>query len=237
MKRKTVWGIALGLAVSCLALGGSLSAAQRTAPRSVGEVLIGGQVVMRFKAFYQGQSPYARAKQAAAQINKALDANATPEQLVTQKKGAGVNLAAGEKIIAQVGPPDAAAGQTSVSALAAVWQRNLAQALRDQARQASAREVVVGGPVDPDYYGWEEPKTKWVPIFSVENVGLHIGAAQVAGPAQQVSKVKGVAELQLTFKGFARIRAYVPVSSISVKLDRVQGVAVWATGDIKVLGS
>lgn len=236
MKDKAVWGIALALAVSCLACAGSLGAAKKAAPSSVGEVVMGGRVVMRFKAFYQGQSPYARAKQAAAQVNKALDANTTPERILTQKKGTGMKLVAGGVTVAQVGPPDATAGQTSVSALAAAWQQNLARAVRERAGQASARELVVGGPVDPDYYGWEQPQTKWVPIFSVEDVGVSIGAAQVAGPAPQVSKVKGVAELQLTFQGLARIRAYVPVSSISTKLDRVQGVAVWATGDIKVLG-
>ncbi len=74
----------------------------------------------------------------------------------------------------------------------------------------------------------------------LENAGLYLGAAQVAGPSRQLARVKGVAELQMSFKlplaGDARIRAYVPVSRISTKLDRVQGVAVWATGDLKVLG-
>jgi len=88
---------------------------------------------------------------------------------------------------------------------------------------------------DPVYAGWERPATKWVPIFSLENTGLYLGGAQIAGPSSQVAKVKGVAQLQLTFKGLARIRVYVPVSSISLKLDRVQGVAVWALGDIRVL--
>lgn len=83
---------------------------------------------------------------------------------------------------------------------------------------------------------WEKPETKWVPIFSIQNTNIFLGAAQVAGPKPQVDKVKAVAELQLSFKKLARIRAYVPVSRISLELDRVQGVAVWALADLKVLG-
>ncbi len=53
----------------------------------------------------------------------------------------------------------------------------------------------------------------------------------------QVEKVKGVAELRLRFKDLGRIYAYIPVATISLtKLDRVQGVSVWATGDLELAG-
>ncbi len=58
----------------------------------------------------------------------------------------------------------------------------------------------------------------------------------MAGPTSQVEKVKGVAQLRLDFQRIGRIYAYIPVSTISVrKLDRVQGVSVWALADVKVL--
>jgi hypothetical protein len=100
--------------------------------------------------------------------------------------------------------------------------------------EATASTAEASG-VDPEYVGWENPATKWVPIFGLENTGLQLGAAQVAGPSEQVAKVKGVAEFQLAFRNLARIRLYVPVSSISTSLDRVQGVAVWATGGLEIL--
>ena len=82
---------------------------------------------------------------------------------------------------------------------------------------------------------WVGTSQKWVPIFSLETEGVYVGAAQVAGPTSQVGKVKGVAEVRLGFKDIGRIYAYVPVSTISLtKLKRVQGVSVWAIGDLQI---
>ena len=82
---------------------------------------------------------------------------------------------------------------------------------------------------------WVGTSQKWVPIFSLETEGVYVGAAQVAGPTSQVGKVKGVAEVRLSFKDVGRIYAYVPVSTISLtKLKRVQGVSVWAIGDLQI---
>jgi hypothetical protein len=45
-----------------------------------------------------------------------------------------------------------------------------------------------------------------------------------------------VAELRLRFKDIGRIYAYIPVSEISLtRQKRVQGVSVWAIGDIEIL--
>jgi len=61
--------------------------------------------------------------------------------------------------------------------------------------------------------------------------------AQIAGTTAQVDRVKGVYELRLDFERIGRIYAYIPVGTLSItKLDRVQGVSVWALADIKVLG-
>jgi hypothetical protein len=87
----------------------------------------------------------------------------------------------------------------------------------------------------PPAVDWTGSAQKTVPVFSAENEGLRLGVAQIAGPTSQVAKVKGVAELRLNFQSVGRIYVYIPVSSISTKLDRVQGVSVWALAGIKVL--
>lgn len=88
---------------------------------------------------------------------------------------------------------------------------------------------------EPPAVDWVGSAQKTVPVFSAENDGLRLGVAQVAGSASQVAKVKGVAELRLNFRNVGRVYVYIPVSSISTKLDRVQGVSVWALAGLKVL--
>lgn len=95
--------------------------------------------------------------------------------------------------------------------------------------------VAAAEPAEEDL-DWTGSAQKWVPIFSLEREGARIGMAQVAGPTGQLAKVKGVAQLRLDFRNIGRIYAYIPVSTISLtKLDRVQGVSVWALADVKVL--
>ncbi len=75
--------------------------------------------------------------------------------------------------------------------------------------------------------------TKVVPIFSAGR-GAYLGAAQVAGPVNSVSEVKGVAQFELKLAGF-RTEVMVPVSSIDVtKLRRVGDVGVSAVIDLKL---
>jgi hypothetical protein len=75
--------------------------------------------------------------------------------------------------------------------------------------------------------------TKVVPIFSAGR-GAYLGAAQVAGPKENVDKVKGVAQVELKVAGF-RTEVMVPVNSIDVtKLHRVQDVGVSAIIDIRM---
>lgn len=102
----------------------------------------------------------------------------------------------------------------------------------DAAQKAAATAETAAEPeVD-----WTGTAQKWVPIFSLELEGARVGMAQVAGPTDQIAQVKGVYQIRLEFKSIGRVYAYVPVSTISTKLNRVQGVSVWALADIKVLG-
>jgi cobalamin biosynthesis Mg chelatase CobN len=105
----------------------------------------------------------------------------------------------------------------------------------DQPSATATAASETAAPTEPPL-DWTGTAQKWVPIFSLETEGAYIGAAQIAGPKSQVDKVKGVAELRLNFRNLGRIYAYIPVSTISVsKLNRVQGVSVWATGDLELV--
>jgi len=77
--------------------------------------------------------------------------------------------------------------------------------------------------------------TKVVPIISAGS-GTHVGAAQVMGPAAQVSKVRAVAQVEgKALGGAIRIRALIPVSTTSVTdIRRVDGVGVSAILDVKI---
>lgn len=76
---------------------------------------------------------------------------------------------------------------------------------------------------------------KIVPILSIGS-GLRVGAAVVAGAAEDVKRVSAVAQIEGTFNNSARIRALVPVSSENVvsNIQRVPGTAVIAIADIKL---
>ncbi|BCW98538.1 MAG: hypothetical protein KatS3mg024_1365 [Armatimonadota bacterium] len=75
--------------------------------------------------------------------------------------------------------------------------------------------------------------TKVVPIFSAGR-GAYLGAAQVAGPKENVDQVKGVAQFELKLAGF-RTEVMVPVNSIDVsKIHRVQDVGVSAIVDVRM---
>jgi hypothetical protein len=129
---------------------------------------------------------------------------------------------AGEPAEPEGSPPEALSAQAQPAAEEAAPSTPAAESPAPVAAAAAA--------VD-----WVGTSQKWVPIFSMESEGVYVGAAQVAGPTSQVGKVKGVAEVRLSFRDIGRIYAYVPVSTISLtKLNRVQGVSVWAIGDLQI---
>jgi hypothetical protein len=78
--------------------------------------------------------------------------------------------------------------------------------------------------------------TKVVPILSIGGGG-YLGAVQVAGPLEQVERVKAVAQLEgkVNVIGGVRLRALVPISARSTSnIQRVPGVGVSALVDIKL---
>jgi len=81
-------------------------------------------------------------------------------------------------------------------------------------------------------------ETKVVPIITVGS-NTYVGAVQVSGPAEKISLVEAVAQLEGDFRdGQFRIRALVPINTknpMDIKnLDRIEGVGVTALIDIDI---
>jgi len=235
--------------------------------RAVGQVLMGDTAVLELFTPAGRSTPYQRAQAVADRLRTAMKKPLRAEDFALSATGAGESIHTRGKLLVSVSPAEAAAHHATAFSLARTWRDQILQALsakgtatepvatksaadatgKPAAASSAAPEPApveskpasdpVTGGATRTAVDWTANAQKWVPIFSLETGGAYIGAAQIAGPKAQVEKVKGVAELRLDFKGFARIYAYVPVSTISLtKLDRVQGVSVWATGDLQLVG-
>jgi hypothetical protein len=85
-------------------------------------------------------------------------------------------------------------------------------------------------------------KTKVVPILSVgigisSPGGAYIGAAQVSGPEEAVAAVQAVAQIEATFSNTVRVKALVPIDSLTPlpgSFRRVDGVGVTAIIDVRI---
>jgi hypothetical protein len=229
--------------------------------QEVGEVLIGDQVVIVLRTASGQYTPADRAAVVASRLGSALAKDADPSAVVvapvTVDQTTYQAIYAGDRLIATVSQQEADAHQAAPVALARLWRDNILFALGDEppppppapeqpapdqpAPEQPALEQPAPEQPQPVYavsdeeVDWTSSAQKWVPIFSLETGGASVGAAQIAGPKSQVDKVKAVAQLRLEFRGFARIYAYIPVSRISTSLDRVQGVSVWAIGDVELI--
>jgi hypothetical protein len=197
------------------------------AGKDTGEVLVNGKVVFRYLTAPDSLTPQDRANVASGKLREALQADSDWKQFEVKASDGGQGIYSKQGLVALVTPQDAAAADSTPQNLALDWRDNLILALGGDPP----------GRGDKGYYPvWEGAKQKWVPILDVNNNGIHIGAAQVSGPEVQVDKCKAVALLGLNFKGAARVDVYVPIANYNVlKLDRVQGVSVWATGDVKIV--
>lgn len=218
------------------------------------EVLIGEQPVIVLRTAAGGLSPLERAEIIAGRLRAALAGGAGPDDLAVTVTRSGASLSIADRVITTASPSEAEAQEATPAALATQWMDNLLVALEYDgsetetapADEGEAAETETGSSAAaalasevspaPPAVDWTGTAQKWVPILSVDQDGAQIGAAQVAGPPSQVNQVKGVAELRLSFKGIGRIYAYVPVRTLTVtKLDRVQGVSVWATGELQLV--
>lgn len=186
-----------------------------------GEVLVGGRVVMRVRTSSGGLTPAERASMTARRIDDLLrSGRLTPQSLrVGQANGEWVVLA-GSEIIATASSYEASANGVSPQRLATIWRDNLAGAL-SAAQVAGYRGEAV-----------ERTSSKLVPIVAIGS-GIHVGAAQIAGPASRVREAGVVGQLDATFQRVARIRIFIPLRGIT-SFSRVPEVNVNAYGDIRL---
>ena len=250
MAKRLILSIVLGVGlVAALATAVAVSDSQvafRSAERDgsrVAEVLMAENVVIVLRTYAGGYSPLERAEIVTERLRAALEGEVAAEDVRPQPVTAGYGLYIGDRLIVSVYAGEASAHGATPEALARLWGDNIVRVLGFEpappAEEPVPAEEAAAVPAEPSAEAavdWTGSAQKWVPIFSLESEGISLGAAQIAGPKSQVDQVKGVAELRLNFKSVGRIYAYVPVRTISVqKLDRVQGVSVWATGDLKLV--
>jgi hypothetical protein len=222
--------------------------ASEVSGQQAGEVLIGDMVVIRLLTADGQYYPEDRAEIVAGRLQAALAAEPSADRVTVTAIDSARAIYIADQLIVTVSEAEATAHGTTPVALAGMWRENILTAANLQPPAAegqtappSPSEVVPAGATATSQAAsgevdWSGAAQKWVPIFSLESGGAYVGAAQIAGPTAQVAKVKGVAELRLNFENIGRIYAYIPTSSINVaKLDRVQGVSVWATGDLRII--
>lgn len=255
MRVRPAWAASLlaAAAVLVLIVGAALAAITVQARsgeeggRPTGEVLMDSAVVIVLRTEAGGYTPLRRAEIVADRLDTALRAGLTAADLRTRPVADGTGLYADSRlIVCAYGPEAEAAAASGHRALAETWLGNIVQALGGEAptpAEAASPSPTPAPTPSPgtsgrtDYYpNWSVDERKVVPIISVGTPGIRVGAAWVAGPKVQVDKVEAVGQLDLDFKGLAHIRAFVPTTSLNVvKLDRVQGVSVWALADVRLL--
>jgi len=262
MRVRPAWAASLlaAAAVLVLIVGAALAAItvqarseQEEGGRLVGQVLMNDQVVITLRTEAGGYTPAQRAETVASRLDAALSAGVTAADFRTRPITDGTGLYADSRLIVAAYQPEAdAAVVADHRQLATMWRDGIVQAMGGGAPPPAEGTAPAEGttPADgttpaagpgtsgrTDYYpNWSADERKVVPIISIGTPGVRVGAAWVAGPKVQVDKVAAVGQLDLDFKGLAHIRAFIPTTSLNVvKLDRVQGVSVWALADVRIL--
>jgi len=232
MRKRSLCSI-VALSVLLLASAGtSLLAAEAAArtrtwgDREEGEVMVNGAVVMRIRSAAGGFSATQRAEAVAARLNRAFRADTGwGDFRVGKVNNEMAVLTTQGRLIVTADRFHAQVNGTTPTLLARAWHSNLVQAL--------GGETAPEAPVSPEV-NWERQDEKVVPIFSIGTPGVSIGAARVVGPKVEVAKVKAVAQIEAEFKDVVRAHIYVPVSAISMRPQRVQGVSVSALIDYRM---
>lgn len=232
MDRRSLWSMGALSVLALMMAATSLAAAQAAARTRTwgdgeeGEVLVNGAVVMRIRSAAGGYSATERAQAVAGRLNGALQAGVTWQDFrVTEINREMAVATVEDDLIITADRFHAQVNGTTPTLLARAWHSNLVQAL--------GGETAPEAPVSPEV-DWERQDDKIVPIFSIGTPGVSIGAARVVGPKVEVGKVKAVAQIEAEFKDVVRARIYVPVSAISLRPQRVQGVSVSALIDYRM---
>lgn len=216
---------------------GVRSASRSVGSQTVGEVLIGDEVVMRLAGDGRLTGPQ-RAAMVAERIAGALRDGSRSSDFRATRAGGDSSVRAGSVRIVSATRADAALAGASGYATVQRWAGNInatvaGKHLADRAVGSSA------GDDGYDSAGVWHPReaydNKWVPIISLGK-GIRLGAARVEGPKSRLSHVQAVAQLETTFRDLVNIEIYVPISTTipGKTLDRVQGCSVTGLGDFKL---
>ncbi|MHB0998950.1 MAG: hypothetical protein ACYC27_06860 [Armatimonadota bacterium] len=185
--------------------------------RSVGDVLVNGQVAFRIRTAAGGLSPYERAQVVAGRLGQSLTDEVSAEDISFGRRNGQSVVLANNRPVITVDTGHARMNNTTTLALADIWSRRLGNAVSGRA--------VTATPVGQ----------KVVPIISVGS-GTRVGGALVAGASDRLDDVRAVAQIEGTFGNAVRVRALVPVSTEDVvrNISRVPETSVIGLVDIKL---
>jgi hypothetical protein len=208
--------------------------------RQTGEVLVNNKVVFRIRSAAGGYSAPERAEVVANRLADMVNSgNLSADDIrVGRMNGEEALLANGDLLIT-ADRYHAEINRTSPLQLASMWRSNLAGSLLGAASSLASNpgrsSGRLGGAAPAPANVGPALSTKIVPILSA-GTGIRLGAAQVTGPKRDVEDVKGVAELEVTWKSAARARLYVPVSNLNVLkgIHRVPRVGVSGLADVRL---
>lgn len=189
----------------------------RLAGRSVGEVLIDGQVVFRIRTSAGGYTPFQRAQIVADRLEVLMGDSLQPEDITTGRvNDQEVVLAEGE-VVVTADQEHARINATTPTGLAKFWAQRVENA-------------VEGQPVEETPVG-----EKVVPIISV-GTGTRVGGALVSGSRTRLDEVVAVAQIEGQLGTAVRMRALVPVSAEDVvrEIRRVPETSVIGLVDIRL---
>lgn len=190
----------------------------------VGELLIDDQPVLRLYAATRELTAYERA----VVVAERLKLHIAPRDEMTIAAGLrnGSNAVLVNDAVLVTPLPEDLPEDMSLREGAEMWADWLAEAL---ALEPALREVAE--PWQPT----EPYDDKIVPIVSLGS-GQRIGGARVNGPESAVRQVQAVVQIEARMLRYFQVQVYVPISTKvpGRTLDRVQGVAVTAVGDLRL---
>lgn len=190
----------------------------------IGEVLIDDEVIIALYAHSNEYTPYERAVVIAERLKLHLKPRDKMVLQTGMRDGAHVVLL-NDAVLCTPLAEDLPEGMTLAEG-AQNWSESLGFALG----------VETVEPEIPEAWEADEPyEDKFVPIVSLGK-GKRIGGARVNGPASAVSQTQAVVQIEAGMLKWFEVQVYVPISTKvpGETLDRVQGVAVTAIGDLRL---
>ncbi len=182
-------------------------------------MVVGDRVILRIRSAAGGLTATQRADSIAQRLQMLLGGGQLTgnDFRVAQVNGQWA-VVVGDTVVVTADPYQAALNGTTPQRLATTWRDNLAAAVSTQVAGFRGEQ--------------ERGSSKVVPIVSLGS-GIRVGAAQISGPASNVSQASVVGQVEASFQDVARIRIFVPLRSVT-NIQRVPQVNVRAYGDIQL---